>query len=185
MPDGMQAHEPMRRPRGRHADVRPATAARTAVPARLLDRRGGVPLAAVASVSLAAVAVVGGALTFTSMASGPAPDGRATTVVGTQRPGPTDPGGPSSFAPILPSGTPAPSADPSRPAPPPSVDEPAPPVTEAPVERPAGPVSSQPPPSAAPGPTNQPDPPTVTEEPQDCDERDGLLGLPIFGPRCP
>lgn len=181
MPDGEQGNEPMRRPRGRHAVPKPATAARDALPARLLERR-----LLVLAVSVATVASIGGAVTLAAIAGTPRPAGEATTVVDTQRPTPADPGDPSSFGPILPSAGPPPSASPSSPAPVlPPVDEPEAPETDAPVAPPVEPGGADvPPPAPTPGATHPPDP-TGTDPPQQCEERDGVLGLPLFGRQCP
>lgn len=187
MPDGEQADEPLRRPRGRarHPVQKRSVVAPAALVARLFERRLHVLVASI--VSVATVALISGAVTLTSLTGAARPDGAAATVVETQRPTPTDPGAPSSFAPILPSAGPPTSASPTSPAPSP-VDGPATPVTEAPVEPPVEPVGTEPPPpppAATPGPTSEPDAPSGPGEPQECDGGGGFLGIPLFGPPCP
>jgi hypothetical protein len=204
-----QPDEPMRRPRGRHAvpkagavagDGWRARLAAVAAPvvasveprisaaaAWLFERRLHV---LIFTVSVATVAMIGGAVALISFAGAQQPGDGAATVVGTDRPTSTDRGVPSSYAPILPSPGPPPSIGPtSTPAPPPE-DESVDPVTGAPVEPPTEPQATEPPRSeTAPGATNRPDKPKDSDTSEDpnasdqCDEQGLLLDL-LLGPRC-
>jgi hypothetical protein len=201
--DGEQPDEPMRRPRGRHAVPKAGAVAGdgwrarltavvasvepriTAAGAWLFERRLHVLI--VASM-VATVAMIGGAIALISFSGGQQPDDEASTIVDTDRPTSTDPGVPSTFAPILPSPGPPPSISPTAPAPLPE-EEPADPATDTPVEPPAEPAETEPPaPATPPGATNRPDKPKdpkpeASEVPEDCDDQ-GLLDL-LFGPPCP
>jgi hypothetical protein len=199
--DGEQPDEPMRRPRGRHAVPKAAAVTRpgwrtrlTAVVASvepristagawLFERRLHVLIFAA---TVATVAMIGGAVALISVTGGQQPD-EASTVVDTDRPTSTDPGAPSSFAPILPSPGPPPPISPTN-SPSPPEDEPVDPVTGAPIEPPAEPAATEPPaPATPPGATNRPDKPKDTDKPEDsdaskdCDEQ-GLIDLLLGSP---
>ena len=122
----------------------------------------------VVAASVAAVAMIGGAMALISVSGAPQPGDEAATVVEAPRPTSSDPGAPSTFPPILP--TPGPASDPSSPPPPetgtgdPVADAPADPTTE-PTTEPGDPEDEpdepgdEHPRDTAPGATNRPDKP--------------------------
>jgi hypothetical protein len=157
-----------------------------AAAAWLFERRARV---LVSAVSVATVAMIGGALAFIPFAGAPRPDSEAATIVDTGRPTPIDPTTPSSSAPVVASPGPRPSPGPTSPtsptSPTPRPEAPAAPVTEAPVAPPADPGAAEPPPpDTAPAPPNPAETPSAPDPAQECDEQDGLLGA-LFGPPCP
>ena len=191
-----KSHEPMRRPRGRHAVPKTSVEPRiSAASAWLFERRVHVlPF----TVSLATVAMIGGTLALNPFAGAPRPESEVATVVSTDRPTPTDRAAPSTSAPIVATpGTP-PSISPTSPPPQPE-EAPAAPAPEAPaapaapaapVEPPAEPGAAEPPrPDTAPAPTTPAENPPAPDPAEDCDEQGGLLGLlgllGLFGPQCP
>ena len=155
------------------------------------------PRVVILAVTVVVVAVLGGAITTMSFAGAPpALDARAD-VASTSRPTSTDPAGPTSYAPLLPSPGSPPSVGAPGPASPqedvahPATDVPADPEAE-PTAEPA-PIA-QPGRETAPAPTNLPDassPPGETtapadpEDPEDCVEQRVFLELLLFGPSCP
>lgn len=210
MSDGELPDEPMRRPRGRHAVPTAGAAAAagrraplaavtafvesrvSAAGAWLFERRLHV---LIVTATVATVGMIGGTVALISLTGAQQPDDGAVTVVGTDRPTATDPGTPTSYAPILPSPGPPPSISPTDPAAPPE-DLPVDPVTGAPVEPPTEPeAATQPPrPETAPGATNRPDKPDDPDKPADPEEPEdpdpseecndpGLLDL-LLNPRC-
>jgi hypothetical protein len=158
----------------------------SAAGAWLFERRMHV---LIVTATVATIAMIGGAVALISFTGAQQPDNEVATVLDTGRPTSTDPGAPTSYAPILPSPGPPPSISPTD-TPPPPDDEPVDPVTGAPVEPPSEPATAEPPPpDTAPGATNRPDKPKDPDEPddsdtsEDCDEEASLLDL-LFGPRC-
>jgi hypothetical protein len=176
--DAEEQGEPMRRPRGRHAEPKARTAiaggwraglAAAAAPlvawaeprvstvgAWLFERRLHVLIVAA---TVATVAMLGGAVALISFAGAPHPGDEAADVVGTSRPTSTDPASPRSYAPILPSPGPPPSISPTNPTPSPS-DEPADPAADEPEDPTTEPTPTEEPRrDTAPGATNRPDKP--------------------------
>lgn len=206
-----QRHEPIRRPRGRHALPRAAApeAAPTAAGSRRAHRarragRSSVGAPAAASVARhtsavaawlfdrrvhvmiftasVAIVVMGGTLALSPFADAARPGRDVATVADTDRPKPTDRAASSSAAPVVASPAPSPSTGPASPTPQPS-EAPVAPLPEAPVEPPAEPAPAEPPqPDTAPAPTTPAENPS-TPAPTDC-EQGGLLGA-LFGPPCP
>jgi len=201
--DGEQTDEPMRRPRGRHAASKPRAVQGAAWRARLTAAAAPVVASVeprisaagawlferrmhvlIISATVATVAMIGGAVALISVTGAPRPAGEAATVIDSPRPTSTDPDSPSTYAPILPSPGPPPSASPTSPAPPPA-DEPADPATDAPAEPSAEPEDTEPRPSeTAPGATNRPDKPKALDKAEDCEEQDGLVVIQLLGSSC-
>lgn len=152
----------------------------------------------VVAVSITTIAMISGAVVLFASTEVSGRDGQFAAAVDMDRPTPTGPGIPSTYAPILPSPTPPSSARPTNP-PPSTEGGPADPATDAPLEPPAEQVTTEPPGAGmTPAEPNQPDTaaepepdtPEETGDPdepdptEDCDEHDLLLML-LLGPRCP
>lgn len=126
----------------------------------------------VIAASMAAVAMIGGAMALISVSGAPQPGDEAATVVDAPRPTSSDPGDPSTFPPILPTPGSEPTPYPSSPPPPetgtgePVADAPPAPTAEPtpgpgdPEDEPEGePDDGEHPRDTAPGATNRPDKP--------------------------
>jgi hypothetical protein len=173
-----QQEQPLRRPRGRHAQpkARAATLAGwrtrivTAVAplmawaeprissagAWLYERRLHV---LIVSATVATIGMLGGAVALISFAGAPQPGDEASTVVDETRPSSTDPASPNTYAPILPSPGPTPSIKPGTPTPTPT------PLPDEVPDDPTATMPAEPTTEPTADPDGRPDPPGQTNKP--------------------
>jgi hypothetical protein len=173
-----QQEQPLRRPRGRHAQPKARAATLAGWRARIVA--AVAPLTAwaeprissagawlyerrlhvlIVSATVATIGMLGGAVALISFAGAPQPGDEASTVVDETRPSSTDPASPNTYAPILPSPGPTPSIKPGTPTPTPT------PLPDEVPDDPTATMPAEPTTEPTADPDGRPDPPGQTNKP--------------------